>query len=94
MAEGDFHSMFARSLDCHVCMERLEDPKVLSCQHSFCKICIDGMIKFRGDGSGIIECPMRCEDVTLIAADKTTNNLAVPYQLKGILDVFNKESIR
>ena len=32
-------------LACTVCLERLNDPRTLPCWHSFCKVCLEGVVK-------------------------------------------------
>ena len=33
-----------KELECAVCLEQFKDPKVLPCLHSFCKICLEGLV--------------------------------------------------
>ena len=33
------------NLECTVCLERLNDPRTLPCCHSFCKVCLEGVVK-------------------------------------------------
>ena len=33
------------NLGCTVCLERLNDPRTLPCWHSFCKVCLEGVVK-------------------------------------------------
>ena len=33
------------NLECTVCLERLNDPRTLPCWHSFCKVCLEGVVK-------------------------------------------------
>ena len=89
---ADFHDEISKGLECGVCMALLDNPKMLNCHHWFCKICIDQILDFHPDGSARIICPMKCESSTLIDRDKTTGDLAIPYQLTGLLDVFAKKS--
>ena len=39
--------------DCAICFERMENPKILPCQHSFCGKCVDRLKNGRN-----IKCPM------------------------------------
>ena len=75
-----------KSLDCAICLETVETPKRLDCNHYFCKHCLDQLLKFNRDGSCTIECPKKCATITNIAKDKTTNDLATDYMINGILD--------
>ena len=33
------------NLECTVCLERLNDPRTLPCCHSFCQVCLEGVVK-------------------------------------------------
>ena len=33
------------NLECTVCLKRLNDPRTLPCCHSFCKVCLEGVVK-------------------------------------------------
>ena len=74
-------------------MERLANPKVLHCNHSYCKTCLDNILQFRGDGSGFIVCPVRCEGQTEVKEGKTTNDLNVPVQLKSLMELVEDEIV-
>ena len=37
-----------KELECAVCLEQFKDPKVLPCLHSFCKICLEGLVGRKG----------------------------------------------
>ncbi|EDO37391.1 predicted protein, partial [Nematostella vectensis] len=41
-------------IKCPVCLETFDDPRVLPCQHSFCKKCVTGVAKAR---RGLVVCP-------------------------------------
>ena len=88
---SDFQEEISKGLECGVCMTLLHNPKILKCNHWFCKMCLDEILDFDPDGSAVIVCPLKCECITLIASDKTTDDLAIPYQLTGLLDVFAKQ---
>ena len=47
-------------LECSVCLDRYEDPKLLSCGHHFCRECIEDLVVVNKiDGAGHISCPLR-----------------------------------
>ena len=90
MAASTTMNEMQKALECSICLQELQDPKVLPCQHTFCKVCMDTILNFNNDGSATINCPLRCDGNTVIATDKTTNDLAAPYQLKHILDIMKR----
>jgi hypothetical protein len=79
-------------LQCPICMDRLENPKDLLCNHTFCKSCLDDLLEFDPhDGSAIIQCPMKCKPLNYIDPLKTTNDLKTSYHLKSMLDWFQSK---
>ncbi|KAK0183317.1 hypothetical protein PV327_001368 [Microctonus hyperodae] len=77
------------SEDCAVCMRKLSSPKLLSCLHVFCEVCLDKLIV---DKSSIdatinttINCPL-CEQQTTIGP-KGASSLPCDYVLTNILDM-------
>ena len=49
------------ALSCPVCYEYLDDPKILTCGHTFCKKCLGDI--YRSELSRQLPCPM-CRHVT------------------------------
>ena len=43
--ETDPINQLEENLECTVCLERLNDPRTLPCWHSFCKVCLEGVVK-------------------------------------------------
>ena len=87
----DIKHEISEVLQCAICLQLLSNPRSLQCNHTYCKVCLDGLLQFNDEGSAKIACPLRCADETTISEDKTTNDLPVPHQLKCILELLNKE---
>ena len=51
-------------LTCPVCMEQLREPKVLPCLHTYCKACLQKLVKKQGSDH-IITCPECRQDLTV-----------------------------
>ncbi|XP_062573776.1 E3 ubiquitin-protein ligase TRIM71-like [Saccostrea cucullata] len=45
------------NLKCYLCLEDFQDPRLLNCNHSFCKECLDGYITTVCE-DGVLECPL------------------------------------
>ena len=43
--EKDPINQLEENLECTVCLERLNDPRTLPCWHSFCKVCLEDVVK-------------------------------------------------
>lgn len=93
MAEyKDVYEGIAKILECGICMNHLNKPRILQCQHSFCKDCIDNILTFNADGSAEAKCPFRCETLTAIPPEQTSAQLPSNYQLLGIIDMYKGSS--
>ncbi|CAF2999698.1 unnamed protein product [Rotaria socialis] len=60
-------------LQCSICLDRFQTPKVLSCQHTFCLICLQRTFNTQ---TRTLTCPT-CRKVTLLkqGPDELANNL-------------------
>ena len=43
MASG-MDKKLAKHLECAICLERFKEPKVLACQHSYCRKCLKRLV--------------------------------------------------
>jgi len=68
---------------CHICLDLYDDPRVLECQHSFCRDCAFQMRK-NSVGRSFIECPL-CRHVTFLGASGV-NGLKKSHNLANIAD--------
>ena len=78
-------------LECSVCLEQYEDPKMLLCTHEFCKVCIESIADFHEDGSAVIKCPMRCAEMTKLSTTQTVGHLAASYNFKNVLEALSDD---
>ena len=76
-------------LQCGICKNTLSNPKSLRCSHSFCKLCLDGLVEFIEGGSAVLKCPT-CEKCTFLSCEQTTNDLQVDAIVKGIVGMVAK----
>ncbi|KAK0080316.1 hypothetical protein PV325_014163 [Microctonus aethiopoides] len=77
------------SEDCAVCMGKLSSPRLLSCLHVFCEVCLDKLIVDKSSTDATINttinCPL-CEQQTTIGP-KGASSLPCDYVLTNILDM-------
>ncbi|XP_033891852.2 E3 ubiquitin-protein ligase SH3RF1 [Acipenser ruthenus] len=67
-------------LECPVCLERLDaTAKVLSCQHTFCKRCLQGILNSRSE----LRCP-ECRTLVDCSVDDLPSNILLVRLLDGI----------
>ncbi|XP_061098746.1 E3 ubiquitin-protein ligase TRIM35-like [Conger conger] len=79
MASGS-PSLLEEDLSCPVCTEIFRDPVVLSCSHSFCKVCLQQY----WDQKGSLECPV-CR------RRSSKENPHINLSLRNICETFLKE---
>lgn len=47
----------ARHLECPICLEKFKEPKVLTCQHSYCKKCLERLVTRVDREDHEVKCP-------------------------------------
>ena len=80
-----------KDLECRLCLRWFYKPKLLRCNHIYCKACLDKLLEFNVNGSACIKCPRRCEVVTRIMHDKTTSDLGTNFCVQGIVSKIKKK---
>ena len=50
-------SHLLKNFECGICLETLDMPRRLECDHYFCKHCLDNITKFNKRGICTIKCP-------------------------------------
>ena len=69
----------AEHLKCAICLETFKDPKVLCCQHLYCRKCLERLVTRVGKGHFEITCP-ECRRET-----------EVRKKLENLTDIFFKK---
>ena len=57
MATSEHDLDLAEYLECGICRDKFEEPKVLSCQHIYCKKCLERLVTRDYPGAYEITCP-------------------------------------
>ena len=52
-------------LNCAVCMNQFKEPKVLPCLHTYCKGCLENLVRIKGPDY-VITCP-QCRQETKVS---------------------------
>ncbi|XP_064641734.1 E3 ubiquitin-protein ligase TRIM71-like [Lineus longissimus] len=75
---------------CQLCLDHLEDPKVLPCMHSFCRRCLDDLAC--GGEDRIVQCPTCHQRMSLgdAGVDGLPSNSFI-NNINNILDVVTQE---
>ena len=73
-------------LECSVCLERLdENSKVLPCQHTFCRRCLDEILSTKHE----LRCP-ECRALVVLPIDGLPSNILLIRLLEGLKNVNSK----
>ena len=76
----------AQQITCPICMEAYHDPKALTCLHTYCKKCIQGLIRHHSRDQQIT-CPQCRKDVPV--AGNNVDNLPTVFFINELIDIYN-----
>ena len=86
-----FYDDIKKEIECPVCQEQFSDinePKVLKCQHTFCKSCLEGW--FRQQHGRTLSCPT-CREITE-CPNTNINSLPSNLAYKNLGDILKAHS--
>ncbi len=86
-----FYDDIKKEIECPVCQEQFSDvnePKVLKCQHTFCKSCLEGW--FRQQHRRALSCPT-CREITE-CPNNDINSLPSNLAYKKLRDILKAHS--
>ena len=81
-------SVIANGLICAVCFGHLEEPKQLVCGHTFCKKCLEGILKSQSQ----LTCPL-CREITSIPHGDVAK-LPTDMTLKKMVEDLKKKKVQ
>ena len=100
-----FHQDVDKLLECSVCLEQIKQPKMLTCQHTFClDPCLIRMTKRNNSKRNkfTVECPICREECSMAAGNgsidniwwktRALNKLPDNLYLKNLLDIRKDQS--
>ncbi|XP_003730311.1 transcription intermediary factor 1-beta [Strongylocentrotus purpuratus] len=82
MAEAS-KNVIAQSVECPVCLKTFTDPKILSCSHSYCKTCLDNLLKCHSNDQ-VLRCPV-CRAETQVP-NQDVSKLPANLALKSLIE--------
>ena len=82
---ADPFSKLQEQVSCPVCLDIFTQPKLLACNHAFCKQCIDQLPVDVEEEKQIVKCPLCCERTTLPQHDAA--NLPPAFYINILLEL-------
>ncbi|XP_062900967.1 tripartite motif-containing protein 59 [Mobula hypostoma] len=85
---------FEEDLTCSICYSIFEDPRVLPCSHTFCRSCLENIIReSRNLPPWRAQIPLKCPTCrsTVDLPPVGTGSLPINFSLVGIIDKYQKE---
>nr|XP_054770892.1 E3 ubiquitin-protein ligase TRIM56-like [Lytechinus pictus] len=87
-------SFLREEVKCAICLNRLKNPRLLICIHSFCEDCLETYYKKENSSVGKIACPV-CDENTVLS-DAGISGLRRDFRAIGLMDrmVNDKEKMQ
>ena len=85
MAEGHVQQVLEKEVTCPLCLDILQEPKKLPCDHVYCKACLQKLPN-RSFNAASISCP-ECRAFTQLP-NGDVNNLPTAFRLNRLIEAF------
>ena len=85
MAEGHAQQVLEKEVTCPLCLDILQEPKKLPCDHVYCKACLQRLAN-RSFNAASISCP-ECRALTQLT-NGDVNNLPTAFRLNRLIEAF------
>lgn len=88
MCSQDTMEQLEEELTCPICCGLFEDPRVLLCSHSFCKVCLEGLLE--GNRGPSFRAPFKCPTCRKETPHNGAGSLQINYSLRGIVEKYSR----
>ncbi|XP_072177788.1 uncharacterized protein [Diadema setosum] len=87
-------SVVSDEVECAICLERLDTPRILACLHSFCEKCLEKCARSQKDDSGKVslECAL-CKDYTELP-ENGVRGLRLDFRATRLVEAFIEKEVR
>ncbi|XP_068759536.1 tripartite motif-containing protein 2-like [Montipora capricornis] len=85
MASPAIYKKLAKHLECPICLEKFTEPKVLSCQHSYCRKCLEKLARGLRRDDYEVTCP-ECRKSTKVPGGDI-NSLPSNFLINNLLSL-------
>lgn len=86
---------FEEELTCSICYSIYEDPRVLPCSHTFCRNCLESVIRLSSNFSiwRPLRLPLKCPNCRSIVEipPSGTDSLPINFALKAIIEKYQQD---
>ena len=90
-AKSNLRTRLEEELTCSICCGQLDDPKMLVCQHYFCKRCLERCYQSSEQQKDILFCP-NCRVITTLSSGGI-DALPLDFKTKSIIDMIQSTDI-
>ncbi|XP_071504788.1 uncharacterized protein [Diadema antillarum] len=84
-----FHQISSQNLECPICLTLFNQPKTLTCSHTFCKDCLESIVQTQPNQQ-TIKCPV-CREGTLVPSGDVSK-LQTNIPLSSLVDEVKTKS--
>ena len=85
MADRDAIQKLEEQLQCTICLDTYTDPKVLQCDHVYCRECLGKLLDHNRQGGQSLTCP-NCRQVTPVP-ENGVQGLKPAFQISSLLEI-------
>ncbi|XP_071485417.1 uncharacterized protein [Diadema antillarum] len=87
-------SVVSNEVECAICLERLDTPRILACLHSFCEKCLEKCARSQKDDSGkaSLECAL-CKDHTEVP-ENGVRGLRLDFRATRLVEALVEKEVR
>ncbi|XP_071479369.1 uncharacterized protein [Diadema antillarum] len=87
-------SVVSDEVECAICLQRLDTPRILACLHSFCEKCLEKCARGRKDDSGqqLLKCAL-CKELTVLP-ENGVHGLRLDFRATRLVEALTENEIR
>ena len=87
-------SVVSEEVECAICLNKLDTPRILSCLHSFCEKCLEKCIRIRKEDSGTscLKCAL-CKEYTTLPSSGV-RGLRLDFRATRLVEALIEQELR
>ena len=92
MAEGSVKQVLEKEVTCPLCLDILQEPKKLPCDHVYCRACLDRLANRSFNAATPISCP-ECRTPAQIP-NGNVSNFPTAFRLNRLIEAFQRVEVK